>query len=187
MCSVIIDGSSAKMFDDDDLLFDSEMSQSHLDAPFSLPQQFRESIISTAISILSNKEYLRACSRTKLYVDDQNIKQEHSIRLVIHWESLLVLLLRTVPYLDESKCSKPLTSSSGSYNQIVKNTAKLIKASRRYFETDAEWKIWNMFEADLLTKSHSVACFRAQAMLYLFLPSQCSVKFYDKVLPLWLE
>ena len=173
------------MFDDDDLLTDSK-SDVPLHIPFALPHVVRDSLLTTALSLLSDKDYLRSCSRTAIDIGE-DFGQQYKMRFLINWESLLVLLLRTAPYLDEEKCSPPISCSSGKQSQMVKRTAKLIKASRRYFVKESEWKVWSMLESDVLKKSHSNSCFRAQVMLYLFLPSQCSTQFYDHVLPLWLE
>ena len=173
------------MFEDDEFLTNARVDFP-LHLRFALPSVIRDSLLSMALSILSEKDYLRSYSRTAI-ICDEDLGQNYPTRFVIHWESLLVLLLRTVPYLDEKKCSPPPTCSSSKQSQLVKRTTKLVKACRRYFADNMEWDVWSMLESDLLEKSYSNACFRAQVIIYLFLPSQCSTEFYTHVLPLWFE
>ncbi len=177
---------SIPMFDDDDLLADSEYTNGFeppLSVPFALPINIREILLSAVLNLFQKKDTLRHFSRTAILIDEMQI----SYRLLIHWKSLFYILMRTAPYLDENTATVPNVCTNGRSSQVLRRTVQLIKASRRYFAEGAEEEIWSMVESDLLFKTHTNACFRAQVILYNFLPSQCSPEFYSRTLPKWLK
>lgn len=187
-CTVTVDGE--EVFQSENIKADFVFD---LHAQFALPPPVRDSLLSTALSLIMRKDMLRSISRTAIDLgkdEDPNNSQEEregKVELIIHWKVLLGMLLRTAPYLDENESSSPPTMTNGKYNSCIKRTAQLIKASRRYFAHGEEIGVWDMVKDDLLHSSHTNKCFRAQIMLYLFLPSQCPPEFYGRVLPLWLE
>ena len=121
-----------------------------------------------------------------------------SLLLVIEWKALLRLLLRTAPYLDETRTGKPNHDSLSRQSTVLKRTVSMIRYSRRFFNQglhvkrnilsdEAATELWSMVYPDLIDQTHSNACYRAAILLHLFFPTRCSSKFYVKIMPTWLE
>ena len=183
---------------------EQELGQSYT---FALPTPTREVLFTALIHLLSNKKGpLRSVSSASIYSDeknqtndddDPNRNNNNRSLLIIHWQVLLRMLLRTAPYLNEHQTSRPVQDSNSHTNTIIKRTVQLIRHSRRFFEQgirppnynhdhslqcppldQTAIAIWNMVQNDVLYHSHSHACYRGAILLYLFLPSRCSTEFY---------
>ena len=133
--------------------------------------------------------------------------------LLLNWQAFLTMLLRTSPYLDEHKSGSPPMEASSMRSKILKSTVSLIRSCRCFFDQGIRppgWKssggdndnekstggveldataraLWRMTQNDLLYHSHSISCFRALIILYLFHPSKCSSGYYLEVMPKWME
>lgn len=169
-----------------------------LEQRFALPEPGREALLSIAVSILSKKGILRGVSNSSLYPEGSS--SDGRFLLIIHWQALLRMLLRTTPYLDEHKSSNPPTSSSSRQNTIVRRTVHLIRHARHFFDQgirppgctspgmDVTSRIiWEMVKDDVLHQTHTHASYRGAILLYLFMPSQCTSDFYLEVMPQWLQ
>lgn len=199
----IFDGVTIKESD----LIDQNPHKVHrndLSESFALPSPARESLLSLIIMILTKDKYLRAVSNQSFTVPNDEIfgetskEKNDSLLLVINWKALLRMLLRTAPYLDEKETGKPHTDSLSRQSTILKRTTSIIRYSRRFFDQGLDVKnnnvtdktakeVWEMVKADLISQSHSNACFRASILLYLFHPTRCTSEFYVKVIPTWLD
>lgn len=187
-----------------------------LSRPFALPSPAREALLSVALLLLSKKEHLSSVSNTALFPgssdDKNNNKDDDRWLLILNWRSLLRMLLRTAPYLDEHKAGTPPMNSSSRQSTVLKRTVNLIRSSRRFFDQgirppgwimksgggdtttflaatpDATARaVWNTVKNDVLYHTHSNSCFRGLILLYLFHPSKCSSAFYLEVMPDWME
>ena len=180
-----------------------ESLEKDLSLPFALPCPAREALLSVALLLLSKKGALRAASNSALFASSsEDDKPSERWLLLLDWRSLLRMLLRTAPYLDERKAGTHPTNSSSRQSAVLKRTVNLIRSSRRFFdqgirppgwtgptvETDAAARaLWDAVQNDLLYRTHSNSCFRALILLYLFHPSRCSSEFYSDVMPRWME
>ena len=169
-----------------------------LEQRFALPEPGREALLSVAVSILSKKGSLRGVSNASLY--PEGCSTENRFMLILHWQALLRMLLRTAPYLDEHKSSPPPTSSNSRQTTIVRRTVNLIRHARHFFDQGirppghdesgvdiTSRTIWEMVQDDVLHQTHTHAAYRGAILLYLFMPSQCTSQFYLQVMPLWLQ
>ena len=185
---------------------EEQLEQELLHQSFALPTPTREVLFTAIIHLLSNKKgVLRSVSNTSIYSDHDDTTNSNYNRslLIIHWEVLLRMLLRTAPYLNEYQTSMPVLDSNSHTNTIIKRTVQLIRHSRRFFEQgirppnyynddpnssnapkldQTARAVWNMVQHDVLYQSHTHACYRGAILLYLFLPSRCSTEFYVSTL-----
>ena len=165
---------------------------------FALPEPGREALLSVAVSILSKKSTLRGVSNSSLYPEGS--PSDERFLLILHWQALLRMLLRTAPYLDEHKSSTPPTASNSRQNTILRRTVHLIRHARHFFDQGirppghtspgvdiTSQIIWNMVKNDVMRQTHTHACYRGAILLYLFMPSQCTSEFYLQVMPQWLR
>jgi len=163
---------------------------------FALPEPGREALLSVAVSILSKKSTLRSVSNSSLYID----RADNRKLLILHWQPLFRMLLRTAPYLDEQKSSPPPTSSNSRQTTILRRTVHLIRHARHFFDQGirppghaspgvdvTSLTIWEMVQENVLHQTHTHATYRGVILLYLFMPSQCTSEFYLQVMPLWLK
>lgn len=162
--------------------------QQQLQHPFALPAPARDSLLAVLCQFLSNKAPLRGASNAALVADYDEHNNTPHFRLVLHWQVLLRLLVRTAPYLDPHQYEPVPSDSSARISAIQKRTVQFIRDARRFFDSpNAATQIWNMVRNDLLFHSHTHACYRGTILLYLFLPSKCPSEFYQTVLPDWLN
>lgn len=176
-----------------------------LSRQLALPSPAREALLSVALLLLSKKDQLRSVSNTAIFHDDDDINnnsQSQRCMLILNWRSLLRMLLRTAPYLDEHKAGTPPMNSNTRTSTVLKRTVHLIRSCRKFFDQGIRppnytrsytssidhtaRALWNNLQSDLMYHSHSNSCFRALIMLYLFHPSKCSSGFYEDVMPLWM-
>ena len=190
-----------------------------MEHPFALPTPARESLLSLLITLLTKDYLLRAVSNTSFHPPDismdiggtdnntnntndhnqnQNQSPHRSLLLVIQWRSMLRMLMRTSPYLDELKTSNIATDSLSRQSTILKRTVLSIRYMRKFYNQGLQVKenvvedttakqVWEMVRKDLLYQTHTNATYRALIVLYLFQPSRCSVGFYQSVCGLWLD
>ncbi len=185
----------------------------HIKESFALPTPAREALLSFVIMILTKDRYLRPVSNQSFIIpEEEETDSNHndcqpsysstspssSLLLVIEWKALLRLLLRTAPYLDETRTGKPNHDSLSKQNTVLKRTVSMIRYSRRFFNQGTEVKrniltdataaeVWDMVYPDLVDQTHSNACYRAVILLHLFFPTRCSSKFYVNIMPVWLD
>ncbi|KAL7564778.1 hypothetical protein ACA910_021041 [Epithemia clementina (nom. ined.)] len=168
----------------------AEALKEDLQHPFALPSPAREALLSVLSQLLSNKGPLRSASNAALFPKrgGDSTSTSPPLSLILHWQVLLRLLLRTVPSLDEYESDPIPQDSSSRVNTVQKRTVQFIRDARRFFpsETTAE-QVWSMVRSDTLFHSHTHACYRGTILLYLFLPSCSPPEFYRKVLPDWLN
>eukprot|EP00804_Cyclotella_cryptica_P029515 CCRYP_011313-RA/>CCRYP_011313-RA protein AED:0.03 eAED:0.02 QI:169/0.87/0.88/1/1/1/9/224/2315 len=186
-------------------------AQQHLEQdlsrPLALPAPAREALLSVALLLLSKKEQLRSVSNSAIFHKTTDKEPHHHVddrwMLILDWRSLLRMLLRTAPYLDEHKAGTPPMNSPSRTNAVLKRTVQLIRSSRRFFDQgirppgyngqfvtalDATARVlWSNLKSDILYHSHSNSCFRALILLYLFHPSKCTSAFYLEVMPQWMS
>jgi hypothetical protein len=195
--------------DVDSILFQQAQQQLEhdLSRQLALPSPAREALLSIALLLLSKKDQLKSVSSAAIFTNDDNTddNQHNNSRwmLILNWQSLLQMLLRTAPYLDEHKSASPPKNSDSRSSIVLKRTVQLIRSCRRFFDQgirpprytgsytspldDTANCLWEHLKSDLLYHSHSNSCFRSLILLYLFHPSKCSSSFYEKVMPLWLN
>lgn len=167
---------------------------------FALPVSARETLLGVAISLVSSDDLYRAVSNTSFQTVDENFEENYTgeLLLVINWKTMLRMISRTAPYLDEKRCSKVQTCSLSRQTTILKRTSLLARYLRRFYNQGMDVKqnvltdqtakeVWDMVSYDLLYETHSNACFRALILLYLFHPSRCSKEFYVQIMPIWLK
>jgi hypothetical protein len=189
--------------DEDSLTFSKaenvETLEKELEYNFALTSPAREALLSVIISILSKKSPLRAVSNAALYETGKD--ESDRIMLMLHWQPLLRMLLRTCPYLDEHKWSCPPKDSNSRQNTIQKRTVHLIRHARHYFdqgfrpngdkapgEQDQTARaMWNMVKDDVLNQTYTHAFYRGLVLFYLFCPTRCSSKYYMELMPVWYE
>jgi hypothetical protein len=172
-----------------------------------LPLPTRETLLVILASLMNQKDLLRSVSNAAIFTDDAHAKNnENRALLILHWQPLLRLLLRTAPYLDEYSSSDLVTDASARMGSVLKRTVRLIRDARHYFDQgigpgcggdeltgsgsrldQSARGIWNMLQTDVRFRSHTHACFRGTILLYLFLPTRCSSSFYQSVLPHWFD
>jgi hypothetical protein len=171
-----------------------------LSRQLALPSPAREALLSVALLLLSKKEQLRSVANAALFDDASDTSRW---MLLLNHRSLLTMLLRTAPYLDEHKAASPPKNSNSRTSTVLKRTVQVIRSCRKFFDQgirppnytggyvvpvdDTANTLWDTLKNDLMYHSHSNSCFRALIMLYLFHPSKCSAGFYERVMPLWLE
>ena len=172
------------------------MLEEELQTKFALPSPAREILLSVLVNLLSNKGPLRSVSNAAIYP-----KADDSSRflLILHWQSLLRMLLRTAPYLDEHKVGGPPMASNSRQNTILKRTVQMIRDARHFFDQGLRpnqpqaiddrtaKQIWKMVKNDVMFHSHTHACYRSLIILYLFQPSRCTSEYYLELLPFWFE
>eukprot|EP00956_Cyclotella_meneghiniana_P014546 scaffold21821_cov57-Cyclotella_meneghiniana.AAC.2 len=182
-----------------------------LSRQLALPSPAREALLSVALLLLSKKDQLRSVSNTAIFLDNDddnnssgNNDNSQRYMLILNWRSLLRMLLRTAPYLDEHKTGvSPPKNSNTRTITVLKRTVHLIRACRKFFDQgirpphyngaytsrtdDTARCLWKNLQSDLMYHSHSNSCFRALIMLYLFHPGKCSTEYYEEVMPLWLQ
>ena len=204
-------GATATSEDDvDKRLFEQRQQEleQDLSRQLALPSPAREALLSVALLLLSKKDQLQSVSNSAIFPqtnDDDNNNGEDDNRwmLILNWRSLLQMLLRTAPYLDEHKAGSPPMNSNSRTSTTLKRTVQLIRSCRKFFDQgirppnyqgsyvapldDTAITLWENLKSDLLYHSHSNSCFRALILLYLFHPSKSSTSFYQKVMPLWME
>ena len=183
--------------------------------PFALPAPARDTLLSAAIALLSITWFTRSTSlQLRLVSAEGNTCSDAAmvpkVFLIIPWEPLLQLLLRTVPMLDELSDNGYPDMSHTRKNSIVKKTSSLIEYCRYFFDqhdlfssenetrprrldqrltfadTSAK-QIWTLLQYDLTKEKYTNATFRALVLLHLFLPTVCSAQFYTEVMPIWME
>ena len=180
---------------------------------FALPSPAREALLSVLSQFLSNKGPLRRASNAALVpfsLDNNNDPDQQppqddkvttnsptqpsntrvgpSFALILHWQVLLRLLLRTVPFLDEYESDPLPLDSSSRISTVQKRTVQFIRDARRFFPAESTaMQVWNMVRTDVLFHSHTHACYRGTILLYLFLPSRAPPQFYQTVLPDWFN
>jgi hypothetical protein len=163
---------------------------------FALPTPAREALLSVTIGLLVKKSILRSVSNMSIEypTEDEELKQ-NTYLLVINWEFLLRMLLRTCPYLNENLNGNLPSDSSPRQIYVARNTSNLIRNLRSFFDQGIDIKkneindstsyaIWNLVESDVVDNSHSSLCFRGMILFYLFQPTRCSRSFYKKILPI---
>ena len=176
---------------------DATALQEDLQRSFALPTPARETLLSVVIHILSNKGPLRAFSNAALFTEEENSHDKNRATLILHWQVLLRLLLRTSPHLDENQCEAVRRDSASSVGVVQKRTVQLIRDARHFFDqgirpfaTDmardkTARQVWDMVRTDVLFHSHTHACYRGSILLYLFWPTSCTAQTYRDVLPEW--
>ena len=182
----------------------AELEQ-RLSEPFALPSPAREALLNVAVDILAKKGWLLAVSNAAIAVPSHGDSSDPKADtcgparvLVVHWQALLRMLIRTAPYLDEHQAGLPPKDSTSRSTTVLRRTVEVIRSCRRFFDqgisptsnelTDVTAKsVWGMVKDDIMHHSHSNAYFRGVIFLYLFCPSRCSSNFYRELLPIWLE
>jgi len=169
-----------------------EELESELQYTFALPSPAREALLSVLVSIMSKKSPLRAVSNASL---ELNANVENSFLLILHWEPLLRMLLRTAPYLHEHTWASPPKDSNSRQNTVQKRTVHLLRHARHYFIQDGEvangrkdataCEIWDIVKRDLITQKHTHAFYRGLIVMYLLMPTRCSSEFYLERMPFW--
>lgn len=178
--------------------------------PFVIPSPGREVLLSLVINVLSNKGPLRSVSNAAVFPKQENDGSgglnppASRFLLVLHWRTLLRMLLRTAPYLDERKVGLAPTSSNSRVNTIVKRSVQMIRDARHFFDqglnpsslkedgtqacddTTAR-QVWDMVKTDVMFHSHTHASYRSLVMLYLFQPSRCTSAYYIEMMTLWFD
>ena len=175
---------------------DDAQMRKDLSHRFALPTPAREALLSVAINILSKKSPLRSVSNAAIYPNQES--SNRSI-LIIHWQVLMRMLIRTAPYLDEHTWANAPTDANSRQNTILKRSVHLIRHARHFFDQgirpgskdsriDATARdIWDMVKDDVLIHQHSYACYRGLIMMFLFQPTRCSSAYYLEVLPQWFD
>ena len=175
---------------------DDAQMRKDLSHRFALPTPAREALLSVAINILSKKSPLRSVSNAAIYPNQES--SNRSI-LIIHWQVLMRMLIRTAPYLDEHTWANAPTDANSRQNTILKRSVHLIRHARHFFDQgirpgskdsriDATARdIWEMVKDDVLIHQHSYACYRGLIMMFLFQPTRCSSAYYLEVLPQWFD
>lgn len=175
---------------------DSNILEEELKTRFALPSPAREVLLSILVNILSNKGPLRSVSNAAVYTASDDSSR---FLLILHWQALLRMLLRTAPYLDERKVGEPPMASNSRQNTIVKRTVQLIRDARHFYDQGLRpndptsisdrtaRQIWNMVKTDVMFHSHTHACYRSLIILYLFQPSRCTNAFYTELMPTWFD
>lgn len=175
----------------DNVKDDSELER-ELQYKFALPTPAREALLSVLISVMSKKSGLRSVSNAGLYPEED---AKERFMLMIHWHSLLRMLLRTCPYLDEHKWADPPKDSNSRQNTIQKRTVHLIRHSRHFFDQGVRpygpqgdvdktaIEIWDMVQHN----RHTHAFYRGLVMMFLFQPTRCTSAYYLKLMPIWYE
>ena len=168
--------------------------ESELQRTFALPSPARESLLSVLVSIMSKKSSLRAVSNAALSPHDKDVNR---FLLILHWQPLLRMLLRTSPYLHEHSWASPPKDSNSRQNTVQKRTVHLLRHARHYFIQDGDVangrkdvtaiEICDMVEDDLRTQKHTHAFYRGLIMLYLLMPTRCSSEFYLERMPFWYD
>ena len=155
--------------------------------PFALPSPAREALLSVLCNILSNKGPLRSASNAALFIPGAGNGPRFT--LVLHWQIMLRLLLRTAPYLDAHEAEASPRDSASRVSICQKRTVQFVRDSRRFFlaSPSTALGIWGMVRNDVLFHSHTHACYRGTILLYLLLPSRCSPHFFQQVLPEWFD
>ena len=195
-----VDESSVEQ--DYDIASDPQQLEDSLKVPFALPSPARELMLSMLVNILSNKGPLRSVSNAAIYPDNtegEDVDPSSRFLLIIHWKSLLRMLLRTAPYLDELKVGTAPMASNSRQNTTVKRTVQMIRDARHFFDQGLRpnqpnscndktaIEVWDMVKNDVMNHSHTHACYRSLILLYLFQPSRCTSTYYlDRVDP-WFE
>ena len=192
----------------------SESSETPFDSshPFALPAPARDTLISAAITLLSNTWFIRSTS-PHLRLPNKD-KETDLISFVIPWKPLFHLLVRTSPILHELSDNGYPDMSHSRKSSIVRKTSTLIQYCRCFFDQQdlsllhtrndegatitvkvhnlpivdkTAKEIWNLLRYDLMARRHTNACFRSLVLLYLFFPTVCSQEFYMEVMPQWME
>ncbi|KAL9184901.1 hypothetical protein ACHAXT_002678 [Thalassiosira profunda] len=160
--------------------------------PFALPVPARQSLLSVAMVLLEKKDGLRGMGNAAVFLDENNEygKDNPQLRLLLSHRSLLRMLLRTAPYLDEHCSDHPPMEASGIKRSTLKKTVQLIRTCRGFFHQEGDAtarQLWRTLRHDLVHCTHSHASFRALIVLYLLHPSKCSGAYYEEVLPVWMD
>lgn len=173
-----------------------EQLEDELRYSFALPSPAREALLSVLVSVMSKKSLLRGVSNNALYPDPNDKKR---FMLILRWQPLLRMLLRTCPYLDEHKWASPPKDSNSRQNTIQKRTVHVIRHSRKFFDQgfrpygppgrldETARDIWDMVKDDIQYSQHTHAFYRSLVMMYLFQPSKCSPAFYLELMPQWFD
>jgi hypothetical protein len=177
-----------------------EKLEEELKYEFALPSPAREALLSVIVSILSKKGSLRGVSNAALFPEGPDEENKKRIMLILHWRTLFRLLLRTCPYLVESKWGNAPKDSNSRQNTIVKRTVHLIRHARKFFDQGVRpygsaptridctaRDVWEMVKDDLFHNKHTHAFYRGLVMIYLFQPSKCSQDFYIEIMPHWFD
>jgi len=188
-----------------------EEALSSTDRMFVIPSPGREVLLSLVINMISNKGPLRSVSNAAVFPkrdstteneEEQGGKDSPRFLLIIHWRTLLRMLLRTAPYLDERKDGTAPMVSNSRANTIVKRSVQLIRDARHFFDQGLDpntngneqpcddttaRQVWEMVKTDVMFHSHTHASYRSLVMLYLFQPSRCTPSFYVEMMPLWFD
>jgi len=175
---------------------------------FALPAYIRESLLSSLIDLLSNKGPLRSVSNNALFPTNINACQNDSndprFLLIVHWKCMLRLLLRTSPQLNEHLPAELPNSSASYVTLIVKRTVELIRHVRHFFDQSISLQkdgdkmktivsdttalqVWEMTKPSLMKETHTMSCYRALTIIYLFTPTRCSSQFYNTMIPIYLD
>jgi hypothetical protein len=203
----VYDGKSEKEYVDleaDPASLEEALSTQHRN--FAIPSPGREILLSLVINIISNKGPLRSVSNAAVFPkrDPANGSGDAAPRflLILHWKTLLRMLLRTAPYLDERKVGSAPTVSNSRSNTIVKRSVQLIRDARHFFDqgldpnTDGDHQpcddttakqVWEMVKTDVMFHSHTHASYRSLVMLYLFSPSRSTPSYYVEMMPVWFD
>lgn len=168
-----------------------ESTEEALAHPFALPSPTRQSLLNVAIELIGGKKNtLRGVSNSAIMLDEDDMKTRQ--RLIISYQALLRMLLRTTPYLDEHKLDVPPKEANGIRSSILKKSVTVIRGCRRFFDQGDEddstaRQLWSSLRSDVQYHTHSNSAFRALILLYLFHPTKCSLSYYKEVVPIWMD
>ena len=98
-----------------------ECTEEALAHPFALPSPTRQLLLNVAIELIGGKKNtLRGVSNSAIMLDEDDMNTRQ--RLIISYQALLRMLLRTAPYLDEHKLDVPPKEANGIRSSILKKS-----------------------------------------------------------------
>ena len=194
----------------------------HIDTTFALPPQAREVLLSVVVQLLNMKKDLEPVSNSTRYHRTRIKKQREDEdnnwwfssllggpssnrhmsewMLILNWQPLLRLLMRTTPFLQINNTEVIRMNFLRNQTPIEKRTVRLITGSRKFFDQSIRpngWtgnkavidctarELWHYVKTDLKPETHHNSYLRALILLYLLHPSECSRSFYIKHMPRW--
>eukprot|EP00586_Coscinodiscus_wailesii_P019041 CAMPEP_0172517728 /NCGR_PEP_ID=MMETSP1066-20121228/287439_1 /TAXON_ID=671091 /ORGANISM="Coscinodiscus wailesii, Strain CCMP2513" /LENGTH=364 /DNA_ID=CAMNT_0013299881 /DNA_START=34 /DNA_END=1125 /DNA_ORIENTATION=+ len=150
----------------------------------------------TSLTHKPTKYHLSAPTRDKLlsittYLLEKKVYWVEG-EFIIHWRSLLSLLVSECPYLDEKLINlSPPRSSSQQCHSIQSKLIAMISLSRRFFDNTNDKCSSALVELFPLTgidtPVSSILSYRDLALFTLFLPTNSSPEFYTRHVSHWLS
>lgn len=192
------------------------------DTTFALPSPARESLLSAVVLLLNKKKELESVSNSlrarrqrikrqktqqeenwwPSFFSSNNNQKDDEWMLILNWQPLLRLLIRTAPFLQMNSTDTIKMGFLSNQSPLEKRTVFLITGSRKFFDQGMRPKgwtgdmsatdntareLWHYVKRDLKPDTHPNSYFRALVTLFLFHPSDCSRQFYIKHMPRWME